>query len=386
MESKTMLFPLPTRYILWVGIAACIIGAMINVQFYSGLGDGISAFFLGVEGLLLDASKIVAITLFAFLYAHKEQWRKQAYLCFVTWLILSCFSLLANYGFLSIMIERFESNRLAQSVEYQLNSEEVTRAQKRVDMSTSVIPVGTLNKRVTVLQEQLASEQATLSHCRPNYYTNCINPAKAKIKALQDSILAVETAVAKAIDHQAALTDLKIAKSNFTNNINVKAVHPLYENISNLTGVHPIIIKSITLLCLAITAELLSGLMLYLYFFILADVFATKINDCSIIDKTPPSLPQNTYAKIAQAPPPLALTNDDNSQEVFSIVTKQLIAKKIPLTVEGVENWLDKHNFNATNIDVSIWFSHWVSLGILRESLRENGRKRYHLLIKGHSQ
>ena len=256
------------RYLSFIAAGLVIMGILCNVIFYSEFGQGFSSLVYAVIGLLLDLTKIAIIGLFVIFVADFEKNIIEVTICAVVWFILSLLSFGAAYGFLSQVNEKYEADRLKQSNIYAQHENAVKMAQNQLDGLAQYASVNpqSLEAQRSALQASLAQWEEKKANCPKNWYTKCINPARAKINDIQAKLLPIGAQLDGHAAYQAAVQHKQIAVEAFSKLDGSAAVqyHPLFVNVGDLTNSEPRSVKSIFILLTSFVVELLASVLFFL--------------------------------------------------------------------------------------------------------------------------
>ncbi len=257
-----------SRYINLLVILLVTMGIVCNVIFYSSFGTGFSSIVYAIIGMLLDLSKIVTIGLFVLFLTDFERYVVQVVLCAVSWFVLSLLSLGAAYGFLSQVNEQFEQKRLIASNVYQAHQGAVDSAQLKVDSLSNFasLDLNGLKSELSAEKTQVGAWQAKYDRCKPRHWTNCFNPAQAKIDIHTAAAAAIQAkidnneAYHSAIQHHNSVQQ-KLATLGTTGAV---SAHPLFVNLARATGNDPASIKSFFIFLTSVVVELLASVLIFL--------------------------------------------------------------------------------------------------------------------------
>ena len=281
--------------VLFSAAGLIIISIFCNIAFYSSFADDIvNKNLYRSIGVLFDSSKI-CIILVASIMLYKLESYIIAGICYTLWLILSLVSLLAAAGFMSIVNQIYEANQLKNSYQFQALQSSYDAKQDKIESLSgysdqSNLPA--LNSELSEAQNTLAtflSSNAKNSRgsnagdvlyrisgnsrngtpCSSNLKGFYITKYCGQYQTLKANIVKLENELGNFKNYD----NLTAASSNTMESIgnlsvssmNTSIYHPLFQNLSSITDVHPQIIKTRLLGLTAILLEILSSFLIVIF-------------------------------------------------------------------------------------------------------------------------
>ncbi len=248
-------------FITGLAWALIIMSVFCNVLFYKEFG-----FAYGIFGMLLDLSKIAFITAFMIFSGNSQRYLVEITSCIIAWFALTAVSLGAAYGFLAQINEVFEQERLKSSHIYESHQNAVETAQNRVDSLAQYASLDTsLIGTIAALKGKVSTWQAKYNHCKPRHWTNCFNPAQAKIDQFSEQLLAAQSKFDGHQNYQSAVTSKDAAMNKFASLdvSSANAIHPLFSDLGAGIGYSPNAVKSAFIILTAVLAELVGSLLMF---------------------------------------------------------------------------------------------------------------------------
>lgn len=237
-----------------LGIFLVGMGMFLNYQLYVSLAGNnlLHEASYGMVGISLDVSKILFLSFGAFLLTRLSV--KAALfgvLSITLWLALSCISLMAGWGFSLIVAQQYENEALLNSAQLKSAQASVENAQAKLDSASQYagVNITALLTRKEALENALTALERTLGNCPDNYFTNCINPTKAKIVKIQAELTPLLAQVSGYQSYQSALSHKETMAHQLANldssSINANEfIHPLFIAVAQMFGLTSIEAKN----------------------------------------------------------------------------------------------------------------------------------------------
>ena len=271
------------RFISAVAYGFLGVGLLCNLIFYSSFSSGGSSILYATIGLLLDFAKIAFIVIFAYLIRDVDRNFLLVAACVIVWLVLSFLSLLASYGFLSQINERYEAARLKDSAIYAQHQTAVENAQAKLDNLADYAQLDTAAITTQIASYRQANQtllntsaknslgqntgrtvgQLTKGCTKDNWYSNhyC-----GKAADNNDTIQQLQSRLDGHQRYQATLAHYQTAQQAFSDLPLTGAAnqaHSLFINLGQLTNHQPSSVKGIYILLTSLVVELLASILMF---------------------------------------------------------------------------------------------------------------------------
>jgi hypothetical protein len=256
------------RMLKGLAITLAILGIFCNLMFYSSFGGGGSAIFYAMIGTAFDLTKISIVLVATYFISNIEENLTELSICFISWLILTCFSFMAALGFMSQITEKKENERLQKSIIYENAVERKNQAETEVKKleKYGLLNANELNAELENAKNKKIMAEERLNKCPANHFSKCINPANAAINAAEARINVLEAKLNSHHQYQDAITEKEAANKaleNISTTTN-ESYHPLFINLGKMFQTEPINIKVPFIIFLSISLELLTTILFFL--------------------------------------------------------------------------------------------------------------------------
>ena len=306
----------------FLGVALCGLSVGLNFQLYTSLvgSSNVEKFSYQYIGIALDFSKVVCLLLAMYLWFSISSGRAVllGVVCFIFYVILSCISLSAGWGFGLKSTANGENERLQGSMAMQSLQSQVSNAESKASEYAQFahIDKAAIVSKLSTLKAELKGLQGDLRQCPRNFLTHCIRPTRAKIDAKQVEITPLQnqlngyTQYTGAVTHKTALfNDMGSLDSSSMASV----IHPLFVATGDLFNVSPREAKQGLLLISFIVLEMLGSL-----FFAVGLMFGNGTSYAPVMAQSNPMgfTPQPANARANSANKPSFGFIDTNNQPV----------------------------------------------------------------------
>jgi len=250
-----------------MGIALCALSILLNWQLYTSLvgSSNLEKASYQFIGIALDVSKILCLLLAVYLWTTADKIILGT-LCFIAYIVLSCISLSAGFGFSLKATQSGENERLLSSFAYQNAQNQIAIADSKIAENShyASIDVNSIQSKASAIERDIAGLETTLSNCPANYITHCIKPTRAKIEAKQRELEPLQVQLSGYNAYHGVMqnkADLMASLGNMSgDSVHTQVIHPLFIAIGELFSVTPNKAKQILLLVSFVALELLGSL------------------------------------------------------------------------------------------------------------------------------
>ena len=264
-----------------MGLFFICLGIFMNFQLYSSLGGDSTLYKTSYEliGVGLDVSKILCLSLGVFLIGlGTTSTIIVGIVSLAFWLVLSCISLSAGWGFSLIVAQQYENKGMQNSVQLKSAQASVESAQARLDSASQYasVDIAALTTRKESLENALTTLDNALNKCPEGWIQKCINPTMAKIETVNSELEQIATQLSGHQSYLSALTYKENAVKQLANldvsQLNTNSyIHPLFLGLAEIFDTDAEIAKYRLLLVTFIAIEWLGTL-----FFAIGVLFDSK--------------------------------------------------------------------------------------------------------------
>lgn len=254
----------------FIGVALCALSIMLNFQLYSSLtgSSNLEQFSYQYIGVSLDFAKIVCLLLAVYFW-FKAPGAKSVLIgtfCFFFYVVLSGISLSAGWGFGLNATKHGEDERLAGSYTMKAFEGQIEAGKQQAQNYSmyAEIDVTSLNENQQKIINELDNQKKKLASCPRNYFTKCINPARAEISRLTNLLGDVSVQLKGHMNYQGGLSQQNTAAMQIGqldgSQMATQVFHPLFIAMGDLFLVTPREAKQTLLLISFVVLELLGSL------------------------------------------------------------------------------------------------------------------------------
>jgi len=259
--------------ILLVGVILLAIAMFANVNLYMSLASTpVDKGMWATMGLAFDVAKIASLILVGLFWATNKPFR--AFLSFLFFLTLTMGSLWTLFGYTSKVTQESERQAAIGSMGYKSAQLSLENSEKRLSELAAVaaIDATALQAKYDSLNQRQQAAEAELNACPRNYLTKCINPAKAKLEAVQRDLAPIASQLGQVNEYR-GLEKTKIgaiesSQLALAGGASEDTLHPMFINgaivLSDIfkINVTPNRLKAYFLAASALVCELLASFLL----------------------------------------------------------------------------------------------------------------------------
>jgi len=222
--------------ILIVGVTLLAIAMFANVNLYISLASSpIDKATWGIMGFAFDVAKVSLLILSGALWAV---YRKPfaALFSFIFWLILTGVSLATLFGYTSKVTQESERTAAINSMGYKSAQSELENSETRLATMAGIaaIDAGALQAKYDSLNQRKQAAEATLNACPRNYLTKCVNPANAKLEAINRELAPVASQLNQVQEYQGLQATktaaIESSRSALVGGASEDVLHPMFSN------------------------------------------------------------------------------------------------------------------------------------------------------------
>jgi hypothetical protein len=224
------------KVFLVVGTLLLLIAMFANVNLYVSLASTlVDKATWALMGLLFDVLKIMSLIVCGVLFTFYNR-PFAALLAFLFWLVLTGVSLFSLFGYTSLVTQESERQAALNSMGYKSAQSSLENSETRLAAMAGVaaIDAGALQAKFDALTQRKASVEAELAACPRNYITKCLNPANAKLEAIQRELAPIATQLGQVHEYrglQAAKAGaIESTRTALAGGASEDVLHPMFVN------------------------------------------------------------------------------------------------------------------------------------------------------------
>jgi len=222
--------------LLIVGVTLLAIAMFANVNLYVSLASTpVDKATWGIMGFAFDVAKVTLLIISGVLWSY---YRKPfaALFSFIFWLILTVVSLATLFGYTSKVTQESERQAAINSMGYKSAQSELENSESRLATMAGVaaIDAGALQAKYDSLSQRKQAAEATLNACPRNHLTKCINPANAKLDAIQRDLAPIASQLSQVQEYRglqvAKSVAIESSRSALASGASEDVLHPMFSN------------------------------------------------------------------------------------------------------------------------------------------------------------
>jgi len=224
--------------LLIVGVTLLAIAMFANVNLYVSLASSpVDKANWAIMGFAFDVAKVMLLIICGVLWSV---YRKPfaALFSFLFWLVLTGISLWTLFGYTSKVTQESERQAAIESMGYKSSQASLENSEKRLSELAAVAAIDSnaLQAKFDSLNQRKQAAEADLNACPRNYLTKCVNPAKAKLEAIQRDLAPIALQMGQVNEYRGlektkigAIESSRLALSNGASD---DVLHPMFGNSS----------------------------------------------------------------------------------------------------------------------------------------------------------
>jgi len=222
--------------LLIIGVTLLLITMFANVNLYMSLASSpIDKATWGIMGLAFDVAKVTLLIICGVLWSI---YRKPfaALFSFLFWIILTGVSLATLFGYTSKVTQESERQAAIESMGYKSSQASLENSENRLAAMAGIaaIDATALQAKFDSLNQRKMAVEAELNDCPRNYLTKCVNPAKAKLEAIQRELAPVASQLSQVQEYRGLQATkagaIESSRAALAGGASDDVLHPMFSN------------------------------------------------------------------------------------------------------------------------------------------------------------